>query len=190
MVWVWRSPTTMSASPRDDRADQGRDVAAVVLVIGVGVDDDVCARVDGGVQPLGEGGGETAVAVEADDVADAELAGDFGGAIGAAIVDHQELNGSDARDLAGEGGDGLGKRLLLVVARYLDDKIHGERRVRGIGVATGICSLVSGLKSRNTNCFGEILRRRGFFLLMGRGRLPPVGSAGLDPSHNSPLSVS
>ena len=44
MVSVSRSPTTMSARALDDRRDELGDVVAGVLVVGVGVDDDVGAE--------------------------------------------------------------------------------------------------------------------------------------------------
>ena len=42
-VATCRSPMTICAVPVEDRPHQGRDVAGVVLVVGVGVDDDVGA---------------------------------------------------------------------------------------------------------------------------------------------------
>ena len=41
-----RSPMTMSASPRQQRREQLRDVVSAVLVVGVGVDDEVGARLE------------------------------------------------------------------------------------------------------------------------------------------------
>ena len=44
MVSVWRSPMTMSASPARIGATSRGDVGALVLVVGVGVHDDVGAE--------------------------------------------------------------------------------------------------------------------------------------------------
>ncbi len=58
-----------------------------------------------------------------DDVVDAERPGDLDRAVAAAVVDHEPLDDVDARDLAGQIGDGERQRLLLVEARDLDDQL-------------------------------------------------------------------
>ena len=64
----------------EDRRDELRDVAAVVLVVGVRVDDDVGAELERRVEPRLEGRGEAAVVREPHDVVDAVLARDLDGA--------------------------------------------------------------------------------------------------------------
>ena len=93
---TWRSPTTMSASPSHDRRDQLGDVAALVLVVGVGVDDHVGAELQPGVEPGLEGGGQTLVVGQADDVVDAVRPGHLDRAVGGAVVDDQPLDGVEA----------------------------------------------------------------------------------------------
>ena len=97
-----RSPTTMSASPREDRLDELGDVAAVVLVVGVGVDDHVGAELERGVEPGLEARGEPLVVREPHDVVDAVLARDLDRAVGRAVVDDQPLDRLEALDLARE----------------------------------------------------------------------------------------
>src|SRR5688572_9063103 len=116
----------------EDRTDQLDHVGAVVLVVGVGVDDHVGAELQGGVQAGLEAGGQPLVVRQPDDVVDAVLARDLDRAVGGAVVDDQPLDGVEAGDLAGEVAQGDGEGLLLVQARDLDDQLHqaGIRRYR------------------------------------------------------------
>ncbi len=81
----------------EDRRQQLRDVGAAVLVVGVGVDDDVGAELEAGVEPRLEAGRQALVVGQADDVLDAVLAGDLDRAVGRAVVDDQQLDRVDAR---------------------------------------------------------------------------------------------
>ena len=87
-----------------DRLDELDDVAAEVLVVGVGVDDDVGAELERRVEARLEAGGEALVVREPDDVVDAVLARDLDRAVGRAVVDDQPLDRLEARDLAREIG--------------------------------------------------------------------------------------
>ena len=87
----------------EDRRDQLGDVGAAVLVVGVGVDDDVGAEFQAGVEPGLEAGGQALVVGQADDVLDPALAGDRDGAVGLAVVDHQQLDLVDAVRARGGG---------------------------------------------------------------------------------------
>ncbi len=86
--------------PLEDRRHQLRDVGADVLVVGVGVDDDVGAELEAGVEARLEAGGEPAVVGEAHDVVDAARARDLDGAVGRAVVDDEPLDLVDAGDRA------------------------------------------------------------------------------------------
>ena len=92
-----RSPTTMSARPSRIGAHELRDVGAVVLVVGVGVDDHVGAelqrRVDAGL----EAGREALVVGQAHEVVDAVRARDRDRLVGRAVVDHEPLDDVEAR---------------------------------------------------------------------------------------------
>ena len=59
----------------EDRRDQLGDVGAAVLVVGVGVDDDVGAELEAGVEAGLEAGGEALVVGQPDDVLDAAARG-------------------------------------------------------------------------------------------------------------------
>ena len=110
----------------EDRCDEAGDVGAAVLVVGVGVDDDVGAEAEAGVDAGGVGDGEAAVAREAEDVVDAELGGVLGGAVAAAVVDDEDLDAVDAGDAAREIGEGGPEVVSLVQAGDLDEELHGR----------------------------------------------------------------
>ena len=120
-----RSPTTMSAWPSRIGSTSAHDVGAVILVVRVGVDDDVRPELEAGVEPRLEAGGQPLVVGQADDVVDAVLARDLDGPIRRAIVDDEPLDLVEPRDLAGEVAQGDGEGFLLVLARDLDDELHG-----------------------------------------------------------------
>jgi hypothetical protein len=115
----------------EDRGQQLRDVRAAVLVVGVGVDDQVGAELQAGVESRLECGGQAAVVGQADELLDTVLAGDLDGSIGRAVVDHEQLDLIHALDAARQVGDRARKRRLLVEAGDLDDQLHG----RGQGTA-------------------------------------------------------
>ena len=120
-----------------DRLDEAEDVRPVVLVVGVRVDDHVGAELQRGVQAGLEARGEALVVGQAHDVVDAVGARHLHGAVGRAVVDHEPLDGVEARHLAREVRQGDGERLLLVLAGDLDDELHsgpvdGTTRRHGI----------------------------------------------------------
>jgi hypothetical protein len=112
-----------------DRLDKRGDVAAVILVIGVGVDDDVGALGQRPVEPRAEGRGKPAVGPVLDDVADAEAGGNLGGGVAAAVVDDQIFDLVDAFDRLRLGGDGRRQMIAFVEARNLDDQLHWPPRL-------------------------------------------------------------
>ena len=126
IVSVSRSPTTRSARPSTIGRDELRDVRAHVLVVGVGVDDDVGAELQARVEARLEAGGEALVVRQLDDVVDAVLARDLDRPVGRAVVDDEPLDDVDAGDLAREVGQRRRERLLLVEAGDLDDELHTE----------------------------------------------------------------
>jgi len=64
--------------PGQHGGDQGRDVVAGILVVGVGVDDDIRPQAQAGVDAALEGAGQPQVLRVADDVADTVGRGDRG----------------------------------------------------------------------------------------------------------------
>ena len=110
------------------RLDEVGDRRALVLVVGVGVDDDGGAGTQTCVDAGHERGSQTTVSAVRHDVVDAEFAGDVDGSVGAAVVDHEPLDHVDTRHLARQVGDGHRQRRLLVEAGDLDDQLDRARR--------------------------------------------------------------
>ncbi len=107
---TWRSPIDHVGAAGEDRRDQLRDVAAEVLVVGVGVDDDVGAELQRRVEAGLEAGRQALVVRQLDDVVDAVRARDLDRAVGRAVVDHEHLDLVEARDRSGQIGERRGKR--------------------------------------------------------------------------------
>ena len=107
-----------------DRGHQQGHVGAVVLVVGVGVDDHVGAELEPGVEAGLEGGGQTLVVGQADDVVDAVAAGHVDRRVGRAVVDDQPLDHVEAGDLTGQPSQRGGQLGFLVVTGDLDDELH------------------------------------------------------------------
>ena len=75
----------------EDRRHQDRDVARVVLAIGIGVDDDICATLEGRIDPGREGHRQASVNREPNHPG-ARLAGHLGGLVAGAVIDDQDLD--------------------------------------------------------------------------------------------------
>ena len=131
-----RSPTTMSASPATIGATSFGMSARVVLVVGVGVDDDVGAELQAGVEPGLEARGQALVVREPDDVVDAVLARHLDGAVGRAVVDDEPLDDVEARDLAREVGERGGeRRSSLKQGIWMMSFMRAEGRAMLLGVS-------------------------------------------------------
>ncbi len=83
-----------------DRADQRGNVARVVLVVGVGVDDDVGPELETGVEAGLERGREALVVGQAHDVVDPVGARDLDRAIARAVVDDEPFDLVEAIEIA------------------------------------------------------------------------------------------
>jgi hypothetical protein len=101
----------MSTPSRSTGCHERGDVASVVLVVGVGVDDHVGTGLERSVEPGHERRREPSIAGMADHVVDAELAGQLGRSVGAAVVDHQPLDHVEPGTSRREVGDGGRERL-------------------------------------------------------------------------------
>jgi hypothetical protein len=101
------------------------DVAAVVLVVGVGVDDHVGAELEPRVKARLKARGQTLVVGQLDDVVDAVVPRDVDGGVAGAVVDDQPFHLVDALDLARQVRQRLGQLRFLVETRDLDDQLHG-----------------------------------------------------------------
>ena len=119
-----RSPTTISAAPLEDRSDERLDIGGRVLAVRVGRDDDVRPDAECRVQAGPPREGEAAVDREAHDVGRARLPGGLGRAVRRAVVHDERLDGVEARDAAGELGEGGADLLRLVPGGNLDDELH------------------------------------------------------------------
>jgi hypothetical protein len=111
----------------ENGSDERRDVVGSVLVVGVGVHDDVRAELQGGIDPRLKRHSESLIGVEADDVIDTALARHLGSAVGRAVVDDEPLHRVESSHLARKSGEGDRQDSFFVETRYLDDQLH--RRV-------------------------------------------------------------
>jgi len=107
-----------------DGGDQVGDAVLRVLVVGIGVDDDVGPEAQAGVQPGLEGGGQPLVGGVAHHVVHPQRPGHFDGPVAAAVVDDQDLDHVDAGHLARDGRDGHRQGLLFIMAWDLDNQLH------------------------------------------------------------------
>ena len=110
----------------EDRRHELGNVAAVVLVVGVRVDDDVGAEFQRGIEAGLERRCESPVVRQTHYVVDAVLARDLDGTVGRAVVDHEPFHPLEALDLAREVGQRGGKGYLLVETGDLDDQLHAR----------------------------------------------------------------
>ena len=121
--------------------------APAVLVVGVGVDDDVGAELEAGVEPGLEPRGEALVVGQADDVLDPVFAGHLDRAVGRAVVDHQQLDRVDSRRISrGMSAIVAGSVCSSFEAGDLDDQLHDDGQgIRAIGpIAVGARVLSQG----------------------------------------------
>ncbi len=108
----------------EDRRDDPGDILSDILTVGVGVDDDVGARRERGIDARAECGGETAVGAVAYDMVHAPHARDLCRIVGAAVVDDEDFDRVDTVDLAGQGRERRGEVFGLVQTGNLDDELH------------------------------------------------------------------
>ena len=73
----------------DDRRNETRDVCALVLIVGIGVDDDIGAEPKCGVDARDERRRKSSMCPELHDVCRARLPRNVDGVVGAAVVDDQ-----------------------------------------------------------------------------------------------------
>jgi hypothetical protein len=106
--------------------DEQTDIAGIVLVVSIGIDDDVRAVPERKINPCLESGGQTAVAAMANNMVCSTRACDGGGAVLAAVINDKNFNhinsGNAARYRCKRGRE----RILLVEARDLDDEFDAH----------------------------------------------------------------
>ena len=112
--------------PSEEGRHEVRDALLGVLVVSVGVDDHVGAVGEGVVDAVAEGAGEPLGAAVADDVPYAHAAGDLGGAVRGAVVDHEDLDPVRPRDAPRDRLEDERQSLFLVQTGDLDEHEHGN----------------------------------------------------------------
>ena len=109
-----------------DGLDQTGDVLPAVLVIGVGINDDVGAQAERRLQAGGERRRQPLVLLQPDDVVGPCFPRHLGGAVGGAVVHHQHLYPVHPRQGTGQVAQGLGKGSFFIVGGNLDDEFQGQ----------------------------------------------------------------
>ena len=109
----------------DDRLHEVADAVLGVLVVAVGVHQDVGPELQGSHDPVVEGTSQTLVAGVVHELGDAVRPRDLHRAVRGTVVDHEDDDLVDPLDLAGDRLQDKRQRLLLVEARDLNDKLHG-----------------------------------------------------------------
>ena len=96
------------------------DCTCVVLVVRVGIDDEVRAEFETGVQPSLERRCQSAVLRELHHVIDAMGTRDLNGRIGRSVIDDQPFHHVYSWHAARQGAERHGKLILLIETRNLD----------------------------------------------------------------------
>jgi len=110
-----------------NRRHQFADILAFILVVGIGIDDDIGAFGQRLVDPRLESRRKSAVGPVPDNMIDTEPARGAAGIVIAAIVDDQDFDTIDAINLARQGNQRFGQACRLIIAGNLDDQLHSAR---------------------------------------------------------------
>ena len=102
------------------------NIAAVILVVAIRVDDDIRAEFEAGVKAHLEGMPQAAIFGERDDVIHAEFPRHFSRAIIRPVVNDQDLDFVNAGDRTRNILDRRGQGFFFVEAGNLDDEFHVE----------------------------------------------------------------
>src|SRR5688500_7403102 len=108
----------------EDRGYKIGDAVLGILVVAVGVDDDIGPQAKTRIKPTLKGSGQALIAVVPHDVVHAKLARDLYGAVGRAVVYNESFEHVDARYRARHISEYKRQRLLFIVAGYLHDNFH------------------------------------------------------------------
>ncbi len=109
---------------RDQGLHEVGDLRLRILVVAVGVDDDVGAVTERVVHAVAERAGEPLVAHVVHEVGDAVRLRDLDGAVARAVVDDEDMDLVDTGDRLRDALENERKGLLLVEARHLDEDLH------------------------------------------------------------------
>ena len=111
----------------EERSQQLGHVLARVLVVGIGVHDEVGPTLEAGVDPRHECRREALVAREPNHVVDAARARHFLGAVPRAVIDDQRFDDVDAGDVPRKIAQRVRQHGSLVQARDLDNHLFTVR---------------------------------------------------------------
>ncbi len=117
------SPPSKIGLPRENRAKKRWDVPGIVLIVGVGIDDDVGTKPKGSLQPGHEGLRQAAVAYVPHDMVRPVLPRYPRGLIGASIVNDQPFDFFKAIDVPGKSREGNRRRDELDQSKKLPRQI-------------------------------------------------------------------
>jgi len=115
----------------DDGAHEIGDGTAAILVVAIGIDNDIGPCGDGVLDPGLKAARQPLVALLAQDVVHAEPSGDLDGVIGRAVIHDLDFDRADPLDLARDSGQDRRQRALLVQAGDLDDEFQRTRACCG-----------------------------------------------------------
>ena len=107
-----------------DRPDELLDILAAILIVAVGIDDDICAFPERIIHARREGVPEAPVGRKPDQVVDTVIEGHLCGSVSTPIIDDQDLDRIDPIDLAGQVAERGGEGGLFIEARNLDDQFQ------------------------------------------------------------------
>lgn len=119
--------------------DEPLDIRSFVLVVGVGVDDDVGAEPQRGIETSHVGDRQTPSARKSNDVMNTKSGCNFARPIVAAVIDDQDLDDIDTWNGTGQFCERLRQLIAFVETRDLYDETDTTRTVDGS----------QGLRARN-----------------------------------------
>jgi hypothetical protein len=116
------------------------DAGLGVLVIAIGVDDNIRPEPEASVKPTLKGGSQAFIAVVAHDMVHAKLARYLYSPVGRAVIDNERFEHIHTRYRAGHISEHKRQRLLFIVAGYLHDNFHAffSPSMAGILLRTGM----------------------------------------------------
>ena len=107
-----------------DGAYQKRDVGSIVLVVGIGVNDQIRPQPQAGLQPGSKGNCQPGMVRQAQHMVHPAGARSFRCSVRAAVIDHQKFDFVHPVDLARQLSHCLWQGFGLVITRDLNDKFH------------------------------------------------------------------
>ena len=109
--------------------NQTWDVGLWVLIISIGINDNVGAQFQACVKSSLKANSQTLMPWQTYDVVDPHPACHFHRLVGAAVVNDQSLDNVDARDGGRHIDQGSWQTLFFVVTRNLDNEVHSSRAI-------------------------------------------------------------